>query len=333
MRYRSRVAVGAAMILVGCGGGSVNSTPAPVTPSPTPAPTPTPTPTPTPMPAPTPTPTPPPTLPPTTSGTLADAYKSDQDFRTGSAEVIATPDLFQTRNGLYSASSGLRLYYDAATSTYTVSNATGAPFDFGMGNESGSNTSFRQFGINQTDGVRRLRVLRTGASNPTLALSYASYGVWEYDAHYGSGPDGNDRTFFYFGVPTAAEDMPRTGGGNYSGVAEGRLYDGPRKFDLRGTVSLLADFAQATLSTGLDLTEYNTNGSIPPIALERITGTASITASSNQFDGTLATVSNGYVGSFRGAFFGPQADEFGYSFAINSPDLTRLGVGVAVGKK
>jgi hypothetical protein len=39
------------------------------------------------------------------------------------------------------------------------------------------------------------------------------------------------------------------------------------------------------------------------------------------------------VGSVQGTFFGPAAEEVGYSFGINSPDLTRIGGGAAVGKR
>ena len=246
--------------------------------------------------------------------------------------MISTSAKFETRNRSYDASTSLRLFYNAGNDTYTVSNVDGSPFTFDRSFETGTDGTYRDFGRNLTDGGRRLHLLVPGPSNPTIQLTYTSYGAWDFDPRESSGQLGYDRHFFYFGIPTNASAIPTTGSGSYSGIAEGILFDPDSTYRLRGTTTLVANFALATIATTLSLTA--SGGSVLPLPfqLDPLNGTASIVSGTSRFDGTLTTASNSFVGSFRGSFFGPQANEFGYSFAINSPDLTRLGGGVAVGK-
>src|SRR5690606_33023627 len=105
-----------------------------------------------------------------------------------------------------------------------------------------------------------------------------------------------------------------------------------QEYLLTGTVVLDADFGSGSIATALSLSGTARSGSTT-LVLPAIQGTAAIGAGSNTFLGTLTTTDNSFEGSVQGAFFGPSAQEFGYSFGINSPDKTRIGGGVAVGKQ
>lgn len=321
MRYRFNLYAVSLLVLAtaGCGGG-INSTPTPPSPAPSPSPTPvtvgeT-----------------PPELPPTLTGTLAQAYQTDQDFRTGSTEIVEDIEAgtLQTRNKAYQSSTGIRLYYDKSTGTYTVSN-----LDIGNAYHLPTETSEEDdhigYTINETDGTRGLALLKP--DNTKIALTYTSYGLWQFNStDRNVTPSADDRHYFYFGIPTADADVPRTGAAHYSGIAEGVLFTPDTTYALNGTTTLDADFGASSLTADLLLSGVDQTSNAP-LSLPDFTGSASIAAGKNGFVGTLSSADSSYVGSIQGAFFGPHAEEFGYSWAINNPELTNLGGGVAVGKR
>ena len=317
-----------ALVLSSCGG-SVQSTPPPPVGS---APAPTPPPGKTPISQ----QTAPPTLPAVTTGTLVDALSTSADFRTGSTEVIydVAAQTVQSRNKAYSSTGSIRVYFDAPSEKYIVSNIIGTAHRFPDGYNSASGPPFAAYGQNATDGVRRLSILTPSPLNSKIALTYTSYGVWQFDSSDRSNidPQINDNHYFYFGIPTPADGMPRTGSGNYTGVAQGVLFDPRAIYNLDGSMTLGANFATGAIGTTLTLSGTNTTNGLL-IIIPVLNGTAAIGAGTNSFLGTLTTIGNSFVGSLQGAFFGPTAQEIGYSFAINSPDLTRVGGGVAVGKR
>lgn len=203
-------------LLSACGGGGgVNSTPAP---SPTPAPTPAPTPSPSPTPTPAPSaaaldrPAPPVSLPAVTSGTLAEALGQAQDFRAGSVEVDLNfyEDTLRTRNSSYGSSNAARLFADpGAGGTYALYNILAS------GQTDAPNLAGADIGWSDSaaDGTRVLRFRRPDYADPLrpdLTLSYVSYGGWEFISRDTglSGPQRRVNAYFYFGVPTAAGDLP-----------------------------------------------------------------------------------------------------------------------------
>src|SRR5690606_28996969 len=137
MRRATVIFLASASALLGaCGGGSGGgpiSTPPPApgpTPSPTPAPTPTPTPPPTTVytPPEVERPAPPYSLEPTTTGTLAEALESPQDFRTGAMQVEwdRVDGWLSTRNSRYGYDQNLRFSTKPdGEGVYTVYNAPG----------------------------------------------------------------------------------------------------------------------------------------------------------------------------------------------------------------
>jgi hypothetical protein len=239
-----------------------------------------------------------------------------------------------SRNKAYGGPSSIRIYYDAAADTYIVSNILGTAHRFPEGYSSGPRDTYRAYGQNAVDGTRDLRILTPSPTNPKIALTYTSYGAWHFNSSDRSNidPQVNDFHFFYFGIPTAVDAVPRTGLAHYAGVAEGVLFDRTRVVDLTGTASLDANFASSAISTTLILGGMDRSTGLLTVYPD-FQGSANIGAGENSFIGTITTTDNSYVGSIQGAFFGPHAEEVGFSFGINSPDLTKIGGGVAVGKQ
>lgn len=348
----------ACAMLAACGGGSGGgpvSTPPPPAPAPSPTPSPAPTPAPTPTPTPTPTPVytppavespaPPHSLAPTTTGTLTEALKTPQDFRTGSTQVEwdRVEGWLTTRNSVYGQDERLRFFstpdegasdhdHSYHSAQFAAYNAPGG----GFSNHPHSTDPARVgWSLNMVGGGRSLYFRRPEFEdplNPDLWLSYVSAGHWSFesfDAEVGFYPLYSD-TFFYFGIPTAIDDLPRMGSASFIGIASGRLYGAYDIYALSGTATLTADFSAGSFSTGMQLTGTGRYGA-GLVDVGWFEGRGTISAASNDFQGIWTDSAYGYEGSILGAFFGPNAEEFGYSFAINSPDLSELGGGVVIG--
>lgn len=327
-------------MLGACGGGSgggVGSTPTPP-PAPTPAPSPTPSPTPAPTPTPTPTPTalenppPPVVIPQATSGTLKEALATEQGFVTGSLELDANYNTYwlTSNNQPYGSGTSLKLYVDPSTGTVTVYDTLGGGVPFGEGNEIGD-AGYRSWGRNSLEAGRRLRFLNpeeTTSDHPEFQLTYTSYGSYTVDSSLRGGNERLIDTFFYFGIPTAPDSLPRSGSASYQGIAAGKLYDFQAEYDLYGTATLVADFASGNIETEMWLKGYTPGREID---LGVFDGLAKITTGQNAFRGGWIASSAGFEGSILGAFFGPEAEEFGYTFGIHKPDLSAIGGGVVVG--
>ena len=144
-----------------------------------------------------------------------------------------------------------------------------------------------------------------------------------------------DAHAFVFGVQTLASDVPTTGTATYVGGAGGTaiLAGSSTGVSLAGsTASLTANFATGSIATALTLI-MNPGG--VPTTLDVLTGTGSLGAVKPGFSGTL-TGTGSVTGNFAGAFFGPQAAEFGYDFQVGGTTAAGQGftaLGGAAGKK
>lgn len=315
---RNNLVIALALVVSGCGNSSTPPTPIPAAPAAPPL-------------TQVPFELPPPALPPVTSGTLSEALRSDADFRTGSTELawdIRAATVTST-NRPYDGTNSIRVFYDSAADNYIVSNAIGTRRIDWSGNG-----TFQTHRTDEPIGTRDLRVLRASPANPKIALTYTSYGLWNFDSS--TRPDTDPRIddwhFFYFGIPTPLSAIPVSGRGHYSGVVEGGLFTKDEKFYLDGTMTLDADFATGAIGTTMQLAAANLFGT-RQLVIAPLAGTASISPSTGHFVGTLTTPDNSFEGSVQGTFFGPTAQEVGYSFGINDPAHTKIGGGVAVGKQ
>jgi len=178
------------------------------------------------------------------------------------------------------------------------------------------------FAKNDSDG-ELLTVLRLTAPYAAgVTLSYARYGTltdWKLS------PD-SKLAQFVFGTETENDDMPRTGSANYNAVLNGVVLAAVEGGASTGyyylndvNASFTADFGNMSVATALLLPTTGgtgTNGENRDFG--SLAGVGTIAASGPGFMGSFTTPD--VVGSFTGAFFGPNAVEMGYVFHATAPD-------------
>lgn len=294
-----------ALQLSACGGGSegVNSTPAP-TPS------------------------------PTASYTRIQDLTGNQTFVTAS---ISSP---YNSSGLLVPQVPNGYPFGAGTSTVTLSYDSGS--DTYIVNGYGTTTFTQEDIVNsgdpktivlqKTSGGITTDILRQTTPSPGgIDLSYVRFDSWMTTRY--SALNGNERlTYMVGGVPTLASDVPTTGTATFTrNSVIGRANDVENRtfYDLaHSTATLSADFGANTLQTALTLIGTPTAG-----GADRNFGTFNGIGTIGNgnpvrnrfvFGGTLTTNGPGNA-TFTGAFFGPQATEFGYVWSIFQSGLTAEG--------
>ena len=284
---------------------------------------------PTPTPAPTPTPGP-------TYTKFAD-LTGDQLFQTASVTMPIASNIDGAINSPSQAfGSGYTIDFDAATNSYTVSGvmnvATGAPVTHSQ--------TFVQSEITRNDADALIfSKPSTGAPNVfiisvpkvnSVPLTYTRISAW----NTGSSSTPNIFAFAMLGVPTKASDVPTTGSATYKtgvgGVAStAAAASAPVFYDLsHSTATLSANFATGSITTDLTLTGvlFNplTGGATagqPDVALGIFNGTGLLNAGANTFGGSFVPANGATAlgsSNFFGAFFGPQALEFGYVYDLRT---------------
>ena len=191
-----------------------------------------------------------------------------------------------------------------------------------------------------SDGTDGGRLLRPGAGNSLIELTYTSYGSWET----GAGDDGSslsqDFTRYHsvFGFPTKSNEMPTSGSANYSGVLfgvagtsnnVGGAGTNDTYYGLSGTIDLSVNFGTESWS-----------GTINPIGDDRNSDAVRDFGIFSFSDGTIseALLQNAEidfgttlsVGTIFGHFFGPQAAEVGGGFGIYFPDPLESGNNLSI---
>jgi len=164
-----------------------------------------------------------------------------------------------------------------------------------------------------TGAAYTLTLNKAGASNPAIALTYASFGHWEK----AQGTDRLDR-WFAWGIRTNPLQIP-AGTARFDGILRGTAVrsHGGAVYSLNGTSRFDMNF-----STG------NFTGSLNPLGISLVDdsphnfGSFAIANGKIQSDAGLhADIVNGanaYLGFFEGALFGPHAAELGGSFRFQS---------------
>ncbi|MBT2135655.1 hypothetical protein KK137_15050 [Croceibacterium sp. LX-88] len=142
-------------------------------------------------------------------------------------------------------------------------------------------------------------------------------------------PGSSDATLqaYVFGVPTTS--LPTTGSATYSGIVGGNAQGkNGASYALTGTSTLNANFTTGKYSTSLKFTGVNTAGGAGLPTQTYNGNTAGFVMNGSPLNGSL---SGSGTGSWGGKFFGPSANEFGYTFQVTGSDYA--AVGVAAGKK
>lgn len=223
----------------------------------------------------------------------------------------------------------IKIAYDAATDSYTVSDSYGstvfAPPAAAAANGTTTTRTSKASGVSLTLSV-------AGPTNPRLALTYLSYGLWLTTRGQGVS-NAIDRSFVY-GVETPAENLPRSGAALYDGEVAGIWAAGNSTYRLAGTSdgSILANFYTGEVRTRMSLvgTEITSNA---VATLGHVDGYGSIAAGTAHFNGTMTGSDNVYSGNFQGAFYGPAYQEAGASFALTGENGAGSVNGVLVAKQ
>jgi hypothetical protein len=156
------------------------------------------------------------------------------------------------------------------------------------------------------------------ANSSAVPLTYVNFGMW---THHDSGTATTRQYALVYGFLTPESAIPRSGSASYRTMVNGSstiIGTNAGTRDVGGSATFDVDFASAAVNTQLSLA-YVVNGEQTPIGT--FSGSSGIY--SNQFWGPLTSNVSYFVGgSFAGAFYGPNAEEMGYSFAIKryNPD-------------
>ncbi|WCT74372.1 hypothetical protein PQ455_03845 [Sphingomonas naphthae] len=217
----------------------------------------------------------------------------------------------------------MAISYNSASNSYTVSDSGSSKVTvFTPADQTASTAAFRHFRVGNED----LSILANQTGNPRVNLSYVTYGVWAQVA--AAGGTSNYRTLVA-GVQTPYGNVPRTGTGTYVGAVDGYWVAGGTQQRLLGSVgSMTANFTSGVVNTTLSIsgtTDLSDNGAGQRNILGTYSGAGTIQSGTNQFGGVLNPVNQGdtrsdasYTGNYTGAFYGPNANEAGLSFNLNS---------------
>ncbi len=320
------VSVGLAGALTACGGGSGGNGGG--TPTPTPAPTPTPTPTPAPP-----------------ANTALSNLVSDGDLTNIAGETSETFGPPGTPNTFSTDFTTLVLHYSAGNQGYTTAAGTRTetflPADMDAARSYPGLTFYAKTTAGQFDYLLRLRP-GTASSVPNY---YVGAGGWvrQQDIAGNAGPSTWGDAFAY-GFPTAMAAIPVTGTRRYTADAltiddlGGPVTTGAER-NLRriGEGEIVADFAAKTVTVSFtrhqpgEMESYA--GGPSAVVPESFTGNGTI-AADGSISGTFACVScsGGATGTpFKGALFGPAAEEVGLTYADGN--AYPLGTGTLIGQQ
>jgi hypothetical protein len=192
---------------------------------------------------------------------------------------------------------GFSVSYDAATKNYVMDVPASQPGAFKYDLQS----DVRWTG-HLTDGSGNdlqpidMQVFRPGPQNSDLALTYTSFGVYNYG--------GTRVGAFAFGMATPQSAMPVTGSATYNAFVAGQTDNG----SIGGSATLQFNFGAGTLAGHFDPYFYDPlDGKIP---LDHYSFVNPVYATgSTTFSGQLSSPGVTGLGAFDGKFTGPAAQE------------------------
>jgi len=215
---------------------------------------------------------------------------------------------------------------DPENSRFTyVDSARGinSQFDSSAHVASESTSAVDVYRITGADGLAyTLTLNKAGASNPTIALTYASFGHWE--KAQGVGTDRLDR-WFAWGIRTNGFQIP-TGSGHFDGIVRGTatLFKGGDVYSLSGTSNFDMDFSASSFTGSLNpIGTSLANGSTRDFGTFGIAG--GVIDLDAGLNANIVNASNAYLGFFEGALYGPQATELGGSFGFQTEPSSGAG--------
>jgi hypothetical protein len=245
--------------------------------------------------------------------------------------------------------------YNAAASTYTINAPNNTVLNFGPAdlltattNPANTNPKAISYAVlTGTQVTSQFTIYTPVAGGVDLTYTRVGWGV--LPSNIGTPFPTFDFISGVFGVPTVASDMPTTGSATYSKVTIDGFASvcppclrpqqpGGLNYYLTGsTATFSANFATGAIQTQLNLVHSAPPGIpasfYPALGPATLTGTGSITSGTSAFTGTIGAGGPYSNGAFTGQFFGPQAAEFGYNFALTSTITGNGAFGTVTGAK
>ena len=178
--------------------------------------------------------------------------------------------------------------------------------------------------------VDQFSLFQIGSGNPTLALTYASYGVHTVgdNIHFWQ------RDFFLYGVPPFLTSLPASGMFPFGGLIDGIYHSSiaGQTYRMSGTYGFAVDFQTGIISLTGSFTGTNMISGQPDLARITFSGQGQMSNAfvNSQFNGTFSLPSDPNAGFFSGNFYGPRPEEMGLSFNLGTQ--TFAFAGVAIGK-
>ena len=241
-----------------------------------------------------------------------------------SVERIASANGAQT-----SSPAGATIAFDSASGSYVVRERDGTSFSF-TGDEKVPGESSAAISVfRDTASGTTLRHLN--ASDPSVALTYVTYGSWRRPTTQNGAP-AEKVVHVVYGSPTLVSAVPTTGTATYRASLDGTLTSASGLHALGGSAQFNADFA--TRKIGYTLRPVATIGG-QSVAFADMTGSATISGAA--FAGRSSTTIPA-LSSVSGGFFGPTAEEIGGTFSFSTSTsygapVSGSGAGVFVGKR
>lgn len=279
----------------------------------------------TPTPAPSPTPTPTPTYTPLANLT------GNQTFQTGGLawSLGGGSDGATTTRPF---GNGVTLSYVAATDSYTLTSPEGFTVAIDSSNISPNQTTASQTAYDKTVGTTRDLIFLIKPMVKGVALNYVLFGSWNRMDTTNATSRVN---LAVGGVPTIASDMPKSGTADYDLGVGGTVIvsssNTPYSLAAGGSTGTMSvDFSAGTLTTSMTMRGQQLVGGGGTIDLGTASATGTLTSGGPGFTGTFS--GGGFTGDLSGAFFGPQASEAAYVWAISGNGLSGRGVNAALKK-
>ncbi len=173
--------------------------------------------------------------------------------------------------------------------------------------------------------------LNLRANNSGVETNFVTLGLWETTPVNGTE---NDVTFgsTVFGSLTPADEVPVTGTATYNTTIGGFVLRNAVTEELRGGITINADFGTRLIDffVDSDIATTNFDGTTLFTPFATLSGEGLLTGG-NRFDGSLiGTTDTTLRGAIDGAFFGPRAVEIGGSFTFGNDNVSAAGSFVGV---
>ena len=247
---------------------------------------------------------------------------ANQSFANNAASETDTIAASANVTAASSSSHPLTFSYDLASNSYTVS-TQGRSQTFAPSTRTSATGGIAVYALTSGTTADRLTI-ETASVTGYAATSpqYSGLGYWQHTVT-GSASSDVSVDFFVYGLSSAASAVPRTGSAAYATSVYGLVSPiGSEARFFQGTGRMDVDFVDGLLTTRAALSETGIVSQTNYGSGAAINGSGSLSSSANAFSGSVVYtgLNNKSNGTLTGQFYGPTAQELGASFATTGTD-------------